>query len=59
MLCCYSVAVDHTASKMPDPIWTPQQSDARPGQYWAGGLPGNSKELTALFFHNVNFPIAI
>jgi hypothetical protein len=27
------VAVDHTASKMPDPIRTPQQSDARPGQY--------------------------
>ena len=44
----YIAAVDHTASKMPDPIRTPQQSDARPGQYWAGGLPGNSKELTAL-----------
>ena len=53
------VAVDHTASKMPDPIWTPQQSDARPGQYWAGGLPGNSKELTAYFPYCIIFPIAI
>lgn len=41
------VAVDHTASKKQDPIRTPPRSDARPGQYWAGGPPGNTKELTA------------
>ena len=42
-----SFAVDHTASKEQDPIRTPPRSDARPGQYWAGGPPGNTKELTA------------
>lgn len=40
-------AVDHTESNAPDPFRTPKLSDSRPGQYWAGGLPGNSKELTA------------
>jgi hypothetical protein len=29
----FSTAVDHTASNTPDPIRTPQLSDARPGQY--------------------------
>jgi hypothetical protein len=43
-------AVDHTASKKQDPIRTPPRSDARPGQYWAGGPPGNTKELTASKF---------
>lgn len=40
-------AVDHTESNAPDPFRTPKLSDSRPGQYWAGGLPGNSKELAA------------
>ena len=51
----YFSAVDHTASKTPDPIRTPQLSDARPGQYWAGGPPGNAKELTA-FWPNSSVP---
>jgi hypothetical protein len=49
-------AVDHTASKKQDPIRTPPRSDARPGQYWAGGPPGNTKELTADHLHE--HPIA-
>ena len=44
----YELAVDHTTSKEQDPIRTPLRSDVRPGQYWAGGPPGNTKELTAL-----------
>jgi hypothetical protein len=51
------IAVDHTASKTLDPIRTPLLSDARPGQYWAGGPPGNTTELTAFSKSHLDIPI--
>ena len=57
--CCHTIsfipattittAVDHTDLKVPDPIRTPKASKSRPGQYQARGLPGNTKELTAIY----------
>ena len=32
-------------------------SDARPGQYWAGGPPGNTTELTAFYKSHLDVPI--
>lgn len=55
----YILAVDHTTSKEQDPIRTPPRSDVRPGQYWAGGPPGNTKELTAFFCEFNCHPIVI
>lgn len=51
------LAVDHTASNTLDPIRTPLLSDARPGQYWAGGPPGNTTELTAFCKSPLDVPI--